>query len=75
MYVLDIRTVVGPAAADFPRDVCLTVSRNHKVFLLYTLSVLHNNDNLQGNTHYNKASTLRRYKQYHIAQHEYHVRR
>ena len=29
------RPVVGPAAADFPRDVCLTVSRNHKVFLLY----------------------------------------
>ena len=26
---------VGPTAADFPRDVCLTVSRNHKVFLLY----------------------------------------
>ena len=24
-----------PADADFPRDVCLTVSRNHKVFLLY----------------------------------------
>ena len=24
-----------PAAADFPRDVCLTVSRNHAVFLLY----------------------------------------
>ena len=23
------------AAADFPRDVCLTVSRNHTVFLLY----------------------------------------
>ena len=31
------RPVVGPAAADFPRDVCLTVSRNHKVFLLYQL--------------------------------------
>ena len=29
------RPAVGPAAADFPRDVCLTVSRNHKVFLLY----------------------------------------
>ena len=26
---------VGPADADFPRDVCLTVTRNHKVFLLY----------------------------------------
>ena len=26
---------VHPAAADFPRDVCLTVSRNHAVFLLY----------------------------------------
>ena len=26
---------VRPAAADFPRDVCLTVSRNHAVFLLY----------------------------------------
>ena len=26
---------LGPAAADFPLDVCLTVSRNHKVFLLY----------------------------------------
>ena len=29
----------GPAVrsvdADFPRDVCLTVSRNHAVFLLY----------------------------------------
>ena len=25
--------VVRPAAADFPRDVCLTVSRNHAVFL------------------------------------------
>ena len=24
-----------PAATDFPCDVCLTVSRNHKVFLLY----------------------------------------
>ena len=23
------RSAVGPAAADFPRDVCLTVSRNH----------------------------------------------
>ena len=34
MYVLD-KPVVGPAAADFPRDVCLTVSRNHKVFLFY----------------------------------------
>ena len=29
------RPVVGQAAADFPRDVCLTVSRNHAVFLLY----------------------------------------
>ena len=27
--------VVRPAAADSPRDVCLTVSRNHAVFLLY----------------------------------------
>ena len=27
--------VVRPAAADFPRDVCLTVSRHHAVFLLY----------------------------------------
>ena len=26
---------VRPAAADFPRDVCLTVSRNHAVFLFY----------------------------------------
>ena len=26
---------VRPAAADFPRDVCLTVSRNHAVFLWY----------------------------------------
>ena len=26
-----------PAAADFPRDVCLTVSRNHAVFLLSPL--------------------------------------
>ena len=26
---------VRPAAADFPRDVCLTVSRNHKIILLY----------------------------------------
>ena len=26
---------VRPAAADFPRGVCLTVSRNHAVFLLY----------------------------------------
>ena len=26
---------VRPAAADFPRDVCLTVSRNHAIFLLY----------------------------------------
>ena len=25
---------VRPAAADFPRDVCLTVYRNHAVFLL-----------------------------------------
>ena len=24
-----------PAAADFPRDVCLTVSHNHKLFLSY----------------------------------------
>ena len=32
---------VRPAAADFPRDVCLTVSRNHAVFLLYSwLSVV-----------------------------------
>ena len=29
------RPAVGPAAADFPRDVWLTVSRNHKIFLLY----------------------------------------
>ena len=29
------RPAVGPAAADFPRDVCLTVSRNHAVFLFY----------------------------------------
>ena len=28
---------VRPAAADFPRDVCLTVSRNHAVFLLYCI--------------------------------------
>ena len=28
---------VAPAAADFPRDVCLTVLRNHKVFVLYAL--------------------------------------
>ena len=28
------RPVVGPAAADFPLDVCRTVSHNHKVFLL-----------------------------------------
>ena len=27
---------LGLAAADFPRDVCLTVSRNHKVYLLYS---------------------------------------
>ena len=33
------RPAVGPAAADFPRCVCLTVSRNHKVFLLYSLDV------------------------------------
>ena len=26
---------VGLAAADFPWDVCTTVSRNHKVFLFY----------------------------------------
>ena len=26
---------VGPAAADFPWDVCLTASRNHKIFQLY----------------------------------------
>ena len=32
------RTQVRPAAADFPRDVCLTVSRNHAVFLLYAAS-------------------------------------
>ena len=29
------RPAVRPAAADFPRDVCLTVSRNHAVFLFY----------------------------------------
>ena len=29
------RPAVCPAAADFPRDVCLTVSHNHKVILLY----------------------------------------
>ena len=34
------RPAVGPAAADFPRDVCLTVSRNHKVFLLYQVRSL-----------------------------------
>ena len=33
------RPQVGPAAADFPRIVCLTVSRNHKVFLLHTQCV------------------------------------
>ena len=32
------RPAVGPAAADFPQDVCLTVSRNHKVFLLYIVA-------------------------------------
>ena len=30
---------VRPAAADFPRDVCLTVSRNHAVFLLYCFRI------------------------------------
>ena len=30
------RPAVGLAAADFPRDVCLTVSRNHIVFLFYS---------------------------------------
>ena len=29
--------VVRPAAADFPWDVCLTVLRNHAVFLFYVL--------------------------------------
>ena len=29
---------VRPAAADFPRDVCLTVSRNHAVFTILTKS-------------------------------------
>ena len=29
--------VVRSAAADFPWDVCLTVSRNHAVFLFCTL--------------------------------------
>ena len=33
-----IRPAVSRAGADFPRDVCLTVSRNHKVFLLYCIS-------------------------------------
>ena len=32
---------VCPAAADFPRDVCLTVSRNHAVFLLYQVGKDH----------------------------------
>ena len=32
---------VRPAAADFPRDVCLTVSRNHAVFLLYHIMTPH----------------------------------
>ena len=29
------KPVVTPAAADFPRDVCLPVSCNRKVFLFY----------------------------------------
>ena len=29
------RPVVAQVAVDFPWDVCLTISRNHKVFLLY----------------------------------------
>ena len=32
-----ICTVVRPASADFHRDVCLTVSRNHALFLLYNV--------------------------------------
>ena len=38
VYVLDKRNTL--AVADFPRDVCLTVSRNHKVFLLYSHAVI-----------------------------------
>ena len=41
-YSINARTVgprtsyrVGGLAGDFPRDVCLTVSRNHAVFLFY----------------------------------------
>ena len=38
IFVLDKRnTAVRPAAADFPRDDCLTVSRNHAVFVLYII--------------------------------------
>ena len=33
-------SAVGPAADDFLRDVCLTVLRNHKVVLIYTLLLL-----------------------------------
>ena len=39
-----IHTAIGPAAADFPRDVCLSVSHNHKVFLLYLVMLLHGTD-------------------------------
>ena len=33
--------VVCPAGANFPQDVCLTVSCNHKVFLLYRKCFTH----------------------------------
>ena len=34
-HLICINWIKGPAAADFPRDVCLTTSRNDKVFLLH----------------------------------------
>ena len=58
MYVLDKRNTllhkvssrgrpaIDPAAADFPGDVCLTVSRNHKVFILYHI-ILHESKTIQ----------------------------
>ena len=32
-----LRLLRSAPAADFPRDVCLTISCNHKVFLLYSV--------------------------------------
>ena len=49
---------VGPAADDFPRDVCLTVSRNHKVFLLYQDLAIHKPNDTSGSNDFIDRSAI-----------------